>query len=93
MEFEEGAAVGRVGAVDGTEDAEVVDVLGDMGKEFADREPGLAVAMEFPRGAEEVALFGESDLREREGKGFAVVAIEEGFGVEGVDVGRAAFHE
>ena len=38
-------------------------------------------------------MLGESDFWEWEGERFAVVAVEEGFGVEGVDVRWAAFHK
>ncbi len=77
----------------GADDAEVVGVAGEVGKQIADFEAGLAVAGEFEWRGEEVAGAGALELGHGEWEGLAGVRFEGGLGVEEVDVGGAAGHE
>ena len=93
VQLQQRPAVRRVGAVQGVEDAEVVDQLGDVREERADHDPALAVLLELPGRAEQLARLGELDPRLGEGERLAVVALEEGLVVERVHVRRPPLHE
>ncbi len=69
VELQQCAAMGRIGAMDGTEDAEVVDVLGDMGEEDCGegkREGFAVVAREERLGVESIDMGGAA-FHEKEG--------------------------
>lgn len=72
-----------------TDDQEVVRAFGDVGKEVANVEATLAVFRKGERGTEGRAG-GALCFEVACGEWFAVESGEFGFGVEGVDVGRAA---
>lgn len=96
VEEEGGGAVGHALGVHGVDEAEVVDVLGNMGKEGADPAAGLAVLFEIPEWFEELALglFSEGVFADAdEVEGLAVAFDELGFVVEGIDMAGAAGHE
>jgi hypothetical protein len=93
VQFEAGAAVGGVRAVERAEYAKVVHMSGHMGEEFAHWKAALAVLFEAPRRLEEFPGGGKLDAGLCERKGLSVVALEEGLRVKGVDVAGAAFHE
>src|SRR5690349_2026524 len=72
--------------------AEIVDPLGNLRKDLADFNAGLAVLLELPRAPHQrAARTVRADLRARHG--LAVVLRESGFGVESIDLRHAAVHE
>jgi hypothetical protein len=76
------------------DNAEVVDALSNVGEKIRNREPAFAVAFEFPGGLQQVARrSGKSDTRQFERRRLAVISIEKGFGIKGIDMRGAAFHE
>ena len=85
--------MGGVGAVAGVQEADVVDMPGDMGKELADVDPALAIFAELPRRPEQIAGGGELDARLLERQFLAVVGLELRLVVEGVDLRRPPLHE
>ena len=83
--------IGDIG-VHGADDAEVVGAGGDVGEDVGDFEAALAVALELvwrPHEGAGLAFGAEVFARH----GLAMEAVEFGFGVEGVDLGRAAVGE
>ena len=56
VEEEGGGAVSHAFGVHGVDEAEVIDMFGDVGEEGADPATGLAVLFEIPEGLEEFAL-------------------------------------
>ena len=74
------------------DDADLVDDTGDVREEVADGDAGLAVAVEGPVGGLDSAVVVELGALNGDGHGFTGVFFEEGFGVEGIDVGDAAAH-
>ena len=96
VEEEGGRPVGDAFGVHGVDEAEVIDMLGDVREEAADPAAGLAVLFEIPEGFEEfaLALFSESLFADAdEVEGLAVAFDEFGFVVEGIDMAGAAGHE
>ena len=93
VEFEQGAPVSFVGAVDGFDDTEIVGAGPDEGKEVTDHGAAFGAGAEFPGRFSEVGGFGKLDAGFFEGQGFSVIADEGGFVVEGIDVGGTAVHE
>lgn len=88
--------MGNALGVHGVDEAEVIDMLGDVGKEAADPATGLAVLFEIPKGLEEFALaflpkglLSDAD----EVEGLAIAFDELGFVVEGIDMAGTAGHE
>ncbi len=86
VKLDEGLGMIRDVGVHRTDEAQVVGVAGDVGEEFRDPEPGLAVLTELEGGADELGT-ATAGLT-----GLAGIALEQGFVVEGVEVGRAALH-
>jgi hypothetical protein len=77
-------------------EAEVIDVPGDVRKKGADPATGLAVLLEIPEGFEEFALafFSEGGFADaNKVEGLAVPFDELGFVIEGIDVRGATGHE
>ncbi len=75
----------------GADDAQIVDALSDIRKDFADFDTVLAVFLELKRRGERgsgAALGFQSD-----GNGLARELCERRLGIEGIDVGAAAVHE
>jgi hypothetical protein len=85
--------MGGIGSMDTSQDAEVINSLGDFREQFANGETAFSMLSELPGRLEEVSLLRESDSWEFEGQRFAVVTIEKGLRIKGVDVRRAALHE
>ena len=69
----------RIGAVQGVEHAEVVNVLGNVGEQRADRKTALAVLAELPRRGEELRRLAKLNTRLFEWQLFAVLLFAEGF--------------
>ena len=93
VELEQRAAVGWVRAMDRPQNAEVVDMLGDIGKQLAHRQPALAVSPELPGRLQQVPRFREGNARKLEWRCLPVVTCELRLGIEGVDMRWSAFHE
>ena len=76
----------------GVDDAEVVDALGHVGKEFADPAAGLAMALKLEgRLHQALGLAQGLDVHRR--RPLAVVFLQQRLVVEGVHVGDAAVHQ
>ena len=83
--------IGDIG-VHGADDAEVVGAGGDVREDVGDFETALAVTLEFVgRPHERAGLAFGAEVFARHG--LAVEAVKFRFGVEGVDLGRAAVGE
>jgi hypothetical protein len=83
-----------IGSMSAPDDAEIVDAMSNVGEKIRNREPALTVAFEFPGGLQQVARrSGKSDTRKLERRRLAVISIEKGFGIKGIDMRGAAFHE
>jgi hypothetical protein len=82
--------VGDLG-IHGTDDGDVIDVLGGTLEEFADREAGFTVVSEAEWGGK--ASAGAAFCEEVVGDGAVLEAAQCGFGVEGIDVGGPAIQE
>ncbi len=80
--------IGDVG-IHGADDATIVNARTEFGKDFADFDAALAVAVEFERRAEEAAGFALG-FEIAGGHGLAAVFLEQRFGVEGIDLRGAA---
>ena len=93
VELQQGAAMRRVRTVNGTQNAKVVNVLCDVGKQLAYRQAALTVLMKLPGRLQQVALLAERDSRKIKRQRFAVVPIQQRLGVERVDMGRSSLHE
>ncbi len=93
VQFKQRAAVTAVGAVHGLDEADVVDVLGDLGEQVADPGAALAVLLKAPGRLEQVEGFAGYDLGAREGQGLAMVTLQERLVIEGVHLRRSAVHE
>ena len=76
----------------GTNDADVIDDRTNVGKEIADGQPARAVTAEGPRRSHQMARCRELSRR-IEGQRFAGALIQDGLGVECVNVRDAAVHE
>ena len=87
------AAVGRVGAVQRMDEAEVVHAFGHVRKQFADPMPLSPCCCEFPGRVQQVAGRGELHARLGERQRLAVVAVEKRLVIERIDVRRPALHE
>src|SRR5262249_28101666 len=72
-------------------DANVVDVSGDLGKQFAHLDPAAAELRELERRAHQLALDAVARLFGR--RVLAVEFLQAGLRVEGIDVRGAAVHE
>ncbi len=85
-------------AVAGTDDGDVIGVVGQVREERGDFEAGLAAAVELPRRAAherlaEIDAAGDEPLAEGARQRLAVVLAEVRFWVEGIDMADAAMHE
>jgi len=90
----EEVALGMLAELGGhaADDADFVDDAGDVREKVADGDAGLAVTVEGPVGGLDGAVVVELGALNGNGHGLAGVFFEEGFGVEGIDVGDAAAH-
>ena len=96
VEEEGGGSVGDAFSVHGVDEAEVIDVLPDVWKEFADVAAGLAVLLEVPERLEELALalFAEGVFANADEVVALAIAFDElGFVIEAVDMAGTAGHE
>ncbi len=98
MEEEGGGSVGDAFGVEGMEEAEVVDVAGDVGEEIRYPAAALAVTGEVPgRRHDALARAALAGVGQGpgviEGEGSVGVLGEGGLVVEGVDLADAALHE
>jgi hypothetical protein len=73
--------------------ADVVHAAGHVRKQLAHFDARLAVLLERPRRAEQIAGLGPLQRRLREWQRLARIARESRLGVEGIDVRRPARHE
>jgi hypothetical protein len=85
--------MGRVRAVQRVDDAEVIDALRNVGKQFTDLDATLAVLLELPRRLEQIARGGELDTRLGKRQVLAVALLQFRLRVEGVDLRGAPLHE
>src|SRR4051812_43952922 len=82
VQFQKRSAVPRVRAVHRANQAQVIDAAGDVWEQLADPGAPLAVLLELPGRAEEVAGFAGDDARLGERQRLAVVALEERLVIE-----------
>jgi hypothetical protein len=77
--------------------AEIVDMSGDMGKQFTDRLTTLAVLLKLPRRLEDAVFLDLPGFRQNSGivefKQLAIVSCQARFVVEGVHVAGTTLHE
>ena len=76
----------------GANDGEVVGARGNLGQHVGDFDAGLSARFGLPVRGLDVAVGIELGALEGDGHGFTVEFLEEGFGIEGVDVRDAAGH-
>jgi hypothetical protein len=93
MQLQSGSTVGWIRSMDTPENAEVVDALGDVGKEIGNGKPAFPVLAEFPGRLEQVTRFCKGNARQFEGRWLSVIPIQKRLGVKGVDVRRSTLHE
>jgi hypothetical protein len=96
VEEKSGRSVRHSFGVHGMDEAEIIDVFGDVGEETADPATGLPVLFEIPERFEKFTLtfFPEGGLANaNKVEGLAIALDELGLVVEGVDMGRSAGHE
>ena len=96
VEEEGGRTMGDAFGVHGVDEAEIIDVLADVRKEFADMLTALAVLLEVPEWLQELALalLPEGGFANaHEVVALAIAFDELGFVVEAVDVAGPAGHE
>jgi hypothetical protein len=93
MELQHRAAMSRIGAMERMDKAEIIHAACHAGEKRTD--PGAAGAMpvKAPGGAEQIARAGERHAWTVERIRPAMIALQERLVIEGVNVGRAAFHE
>ena len=84
--------VGHVG-LHRTDHRDVVDALADVGKDLADFDPALSVALELEGRPHDGPGSAFGDQVHALGELLAVVFVEGRFGVERIDVGRTAAQE
>ncbi len=93
MQFEGCSAMRRIGAMNGTQHAQIVDMLRHLRKQLTHRQTAFAMAFKPPGRFQQIALFGERDPRQIKRQRFSAVAVQQRLGVEGVHMGRATLHE
>lgn len=93
VQLQQRSSVRGISAMHGTYDAQVVNALGDVRKQFADGQPALAVVLKLPGRFEQFGCSGKLHARLLSGVGLVVVTVEQRLGIEGVQVGRPPFHE
>lgn len=76
----------------GSDDADVVRTFSDVGEEFTDLDPTLAVLCEFEGGTVACARLAFR-LEVIHGQGLAMVLCQKRLGIKGVDLRRPAIHE
>ena len=76
----------------GTNDTKIIRARADMGEEVANGKPAFAVALEFPRTLEEVAVIVEDGCVDFESGRLPIFFCELRFWVEAVDLGNPAIH-
>ena len=75
------------------DDAEIISAGGDVGKQLADRDPALSVAVEVPRTGHDAPHVVEHRGLHLAGHWFARILLKPGLGIERVHLGHAAGHE
>ena len=76
VQFQQRSAMSRVGAVDRSENAQIVDVFRHVRKQGTDRQSALAMLLELPRRPQQIPLLGERHSRQIKRKRLSTVAIE-----------------
>jgi hypothetical protein len=92
MELKDGLTVALAFGVHAVQEAEFIDVFGNVGEQLRNPGTAFAVLLELPEGLHELLADGGAGGR-LERQILAIVLDEAGFVVERIDLGGAAVHE